>query len=231
MSTINYVIKHVRPLDIILFRGSSYFSQIIAYCSRKMLDSPPNDTFSHIGIVITREIVDDPKLEPGVLYILESTLSGTDKSKVNSIHHPKKKVFGVQVRPLIDVLNEYLSYPNTSAAYAYLNMRVKMDEGFKKTFTEIYYRVLDRIYDPNPCSLCGALFPCLREARDITQELTHTENLIFCSELVAIILKYCNILSNKTNTSNVVPEDFIGYDRDSEIPTDLYIDLHHIYRP
>src|SRR4029434_11276944 len=62
----------IQPLDIILFRGTDWVSHAICFLEGKMFG---HGDFSHAGVVVTREALDLPFLEPDKVYVWESTLS------------------------------------------------------------------------------------------------------------------------------------------------------------
>jgi hypothetical protein len=226
---IDIAIKDMRPLDVILVRGTNWFSTLIAYTEATHLKCDLQDTFSHAGIIVSREIIDDELLEPGKLYLWESCLT----HGVHSVHHPKKKFLGSQVRPLRETLLEYdRKSPNAFVGWLrYRNPRCVpiFDKDFRAMFTRFFNDNNNVVYDGNPFSLCGAVFRKLRPIAHMTQVLTHTERLMFCSELVAATLIRCRIIPSTVRPSYVLPQDFVGYDNELEpemrIPKDLFEDV------
>jgi len=62
----------IQPLDVILFRGVDAVSHAICFFEGKVFG---HGDFSHAGVAVTREVLDLPFLEPGRVYVWESTLS------------------------------------------------------------------------------------------------------------------------------------------------------------
>lgn len=223
---IDEAIKDMRPLDVIVVRGTNWFSTLIAYTQATHLKCELKDTFSHAGIIVSRDIINDELLEPGKLYLWESCLT----HGVKSVHHPTKKFLGSQVRPLRETLIEY-DQKSTDSFVGWLRYREGVqvpyfDNSFRRDFTEFFNYHNNILYDGNPFSLCGAVYKKLRPVARMTQILTHTEKLMFCSELVASALIRAGILSSKIKPSTVLPQDFVGYDDeddpDMRIPRDLF---------
>jgi hypothetical protein len=224
--------KNIRPLDVILVRGSTTFATLIAYTEATALKCDPPDTFSHVGIVISRDVIDDPLLEDGKLYIWESCLT----HGVYSVHHPEKKFLGSQVRPLKETLIDYAS--QTGGKVAWLSYRDSsslpdFNDGFRRRFTQFFKNNNNIYYDGNPFSLCGAVFRWCRPVARMTQLLSGTERLMFCSELVSKTLIFCNVLSPAINPSCVLPQDFLGFDNELDpeqrIPKDLFSECVVLY--
>jgi len=218
-------VKMIRPLDLVLFRGNDAVSGLIKFTSKRFLGMRSCDhVFSHIGLVVSRDIVDDPALEPGKLYVWESTLSGKLGQGVYSAHHPKKAFFGTQVRPLIELIEAYDKPDDTAIAIFPLDSSTRRKiykindifetEKLNDAFTPIFTRYNDRRYDANPCSLLGAMFPFFRCCRSTAEKGMDTEDWLFCSELVAHVFQDLGVLHKSVNPKNVVPVDLIGYDRE-----------------
>lgn len=206
------VSKTLRPGDLVLFSGDTFFSKLIKFAEKTQIKGKVYDEnlFSHIGMVVTSEILDDPRIEPGKLYILESTTGSVFSSKVPNIHGVYFD--GVQVRSLDDVFLAYDQPNDTHIACAHLIKPFTSDD--KSIFTEVYNTVINISYDSNIYSLASAVYPCLRPARDDIEDAVSTENWLFCSELVATILKKTGRLPDTVDPKNALPVDFLGYDRD-----------------
>lgn len=244
----------MKPFDLILVRSRKLLGNLICFVEKCVVNSarvniPLDDErsdhersenersehemyFSHVGIVVDSTVVDDPLMIPGVMYILESCLTCDD---VYSIHvKRRRKIFGVQVRPLAEAIKGYAlsgcivrraSLNTDRQNVAEMYARIANGE-LKKSFTKLYKAYLKIKYDPNPCSLCGAAIPKLRRTRNVTQLLTGTKRLLFCSELVTNVLQDIGVLAKNVDPRNVVPQDFVGYDIDNPgIPNELYLKI------
>lgn len=63
----------IKALDLICFKGGDPVSALIRGLE-KAYDG--DDRFSHVGVIVTTEVLSHPKMKPGSLYILESTATG-----------------------------------------------------------------------------------------------------------------------------------------------------------
>jgi hypothetical protein len=230
---IDDAIRNIKPLDVIVVRGTSLFARLIAYTEATKLKCNLEDTYSHAGIVISRDIVDDPALEWGKLYLWESCLT----HQTMSVHHPNKKFLGSQVRPLLEVIHTYLSKSGGKVGWlSYQDPTIKppFTRDFQVEFTKIFKKYNNIGYDYNPLSLCAAVFKSLRPVAYATQILTHSEKLMFCSELVARVLIDCNLISHRINPSCVLPQDFLGFDDEirleERIPETLFNNVVEILK-
>ena len=177
--------EHIRPLDLILFKGGDFISDIIRFLekiksrnipeSKAVYDITP-DSFSHVGIVVSDEILDDQRLKPGELYIWESTMSGKLTDGVNNIQG--KSYLGVQLRNLNDVIFAYDSSPCTRIAFSPIkesSMEIWEDkDSLKRKFTSIFTKYNGVRYDANLFSLSSSIFSCLRPLRDDIEEALNT---------------------------------------------------------
>src|SRR5262245_63829703 len=101
----------IQPIDLILFRGTDPVSHAICFLEAKKLG---RGDFSHVGLAVTREALDLPFLEPGKLYVWESTFSApvgfwakfTDRVPDRETEGVR---FGVQIRDLELVVPGYAS--------------------------------------------------------------------------------------------------------------------------
>lgn len=222
-------IKDMRPLDVILVKSSLLFPKVIAYTQAFELKCPEKDTFSHAGIIISRDVVNDNLLEPGKLYLWESCLT----HGVYSIHHPNKKFLGSQVRPLAETLTTYDEPHNNVVGWLRVKPRHRpaFSHEFRRTFTEFFNSHNNVCYDFNPLNLCAAVFKKLRPTAHLLTMLTGSEKLMFCSELVATTLIISRVFppSNKIKPCNVLPQDFLGYDNETDpqarIPSEVFRDI------
>jgi hypothetical protein len=83
----------------------------------------------------------------------------------------------------------------------------------RKRFTALFMAMDGGRYQMSPTHLGGALFGCCRPVRDTVGVSLG----VFCSELVAMVYQEFGILSEEIRSGDVLPMDFIGYDRD-DIP-------------
>lgn len=208
----------MNPLDLIFFKGTDYISKIVMI--GEDIKTAGSD-FSHVGIIVNSDLLDIPELVPGILYIMESTCS-TDVTTVNVL--TGKRTFGVQIRPLIQAVNDYKN-GSGKAAWSKLVKNPFLDNKTEtvKTFTKMFTKYSRSFYDMNMFDLMGTVVPCIRPIRNIVNDviineerilnnLTHVKfngvkNWVFCSELVAIAYQYVGLYDDK-----VVPEDMTPMD-------------------
>lgn len=235
----NGIKGEIEPLDLLLFRGEDFVSKTIRFLEKAVLG---NGSFSHVGIVVTRELMPWLKmLKPGEKYVWESTMSiplGGMVEDVPDIESGKGK-FGVQIRFLEDVIDSYTN-DETGALVAWVPLKdnpwlhKSNHKDIKRKVKKLHKKVGCRTYELNFLELVASLFPPLRIFRKKTEwvedigfgilrsfDLVEGEGdsesgdaFYFCSELVAYIYQKLGIISESINPNEVVPMDFLGYDRD-----------------
>lgn len=216
--------ENIKSLDLILFRGGDYISDFIRFMEAKHSGKHsgkkqkkyniPADAFSHVGLVVKSDILNDSRLSPEKIYVWESTMSGSlSEDGVSSIDG--KAHFGVQLRDFDKVIEAYDSGPNTRIAISHLLPKVDC-EALRDKFTELFKQYNGTAYDANPVSLASTVFSCLRPIRDDVEGMLGTEDFLFCSEFAALILKELGFYDEDTNPKNVVPMDFLGFDSDTD---------------
>lgn len=214
----------MNPLDLIFFKGDDIVGKFVSIGENIAVG---NSEFTHVGIVVTRELLDMPELIPGVSYLLESTVS-YDSSSVNIL--TGEVTYGVQIRKLTDVISSYRKCSGCRIAWArlmnnpFFEHRDIIIQNFKKVFDK--YR--NSLYDFNVLDLIAAAIPCCRKRRDFFEkvivdgsEIFHnlgifqnTHQWVFCSELVAIIYKSLGIFDKGIDPRDVIPMDLLGFDKD-----------------
>ena len=216
--------KYLESFDLVLFRGGNFAADAIIYIQKLSLDvKPPTGTdVSHVGMIVRSDILDHPGVLPGKTYILESTMSMPNFLKgaeaVPTIEGDG--CFGVQLRQYEPLIRAYDRPDNTAISIGKLLDNPAANGGgqlIKAKFTEFFKKISDIKYDFKPTSLFGAAFPCCRCMRDVSDEISGGE-LLFCSELIALVYKEFGILPQTVDPRNVIPMDFIpGLDRDGDI--------------
>lgn len=94
----------IKPLDCIFFKGTELISEAIMIMERLTLGV---GEWSHVGIVVNRDIIPGLNVKDDDLYIWESTISSSSKLITGDPTldaESGKGVFGVQVRKLKDVI-------------------------------------------------------------------------------------------------------------------------------
>ena len=235
--------SHIRPFDIIAFKGGNLVSSLISTFEEFETD---HGEFSHVGMVITKDILEcihtkDTyfKLKKNVLYIVESTRSA--EGSIPDIATGNFK-FGVQLRELTDVITNYLSHPNSKVAWCKLkdnpiDAKIHL---LKIKFSKIFHSLYGKHYDMSLLALAAAMFPSLRTIRDTKDEMCTLiyekcglkmasgcpSEWQFCSEIIAEIYKEFGVWGDECNPKDVLPVDFFGYDTDglkNVIESTIYI--------
>lgn len=228
----------VRPLDIIFFRGADFISRAISKIEEKMTGC---GEYTHVGMVVDGELLPGLGLNPAKKYVWESTMSSPFSlfsSDGVLDEQTNRGFFGVQIRDLDDLVEEYLKPEGTSMAWGKLlnNPWEVFDnrQNISDTFLTIFKLLNHTSYDYNPLSLLSAAFPCLRFLRDKKEEEEDDEtsvrsinrreakklvsdDMLFCSELVASVYCKLGVLGDHVDPQNALPVDFLGVDTDKEI--------------
>ena len=227
--TYSYDIARViaSPGDLVLFAGSDFVSSLIRHLENKLAHVPKRGiaagAFSHVGIVVTSEILDHPNVHPGKLYVWESTMGGKLGCGVKDVDG--NTFFGTQLRDLDELAPRYLKSKKSKIAIGRLIKNPLSgivdleDRGYiKEVFTRIFNRYNAIPYDINPFSLLGSALPPLRDVRDASEDVLHTKRWMFCSEMVAQVYKDLGVLPGSLDARDVIPMDFLGYDTDNIVP-------------
>jgi len=215
-------IKHqIKPLDLIVFRGSEFVSDAISFVEKISLGK---GDWTHIGIVVTPEIMPIHNSVPGKLYIWESTMSGKLLGDgVNNIE-TNGATFGVQIRELEDVLDKYDNDPKTRVGWCrliknpldqLLNEDINIYNTRRKfvidTVTRLNKQIGNATYDYNCCNLFSTVCCTCSSYR---REIFGHPNRYFCSELVAKVYIELGIIRKNIDPEKVAPEEFLGYTND-----------------
>jgi hypothetical protein len=227
------ILPTLRPFDIVLFSGIDVFSDLIKHVELEGLErvkdldavkaglSPQTEQFSHVGMIVTSDILDDPLVKPGKFYIWESTMSGKLGYGINDIEG--HGFLGVQLRNFEQVFLEYDIPNDTSVAIArFLNNPFSSSEAdesrcekIKTDFTKLFHRLNGVSYDYNILDLAACAWKSLRPLRNfLNAEFTGADDWLFCSELIAVTWQALGFLPPTVDPKNVLPMDLIGYDTD-----------------
>jgi hypothetical protein len=211
----------IKPLDLIVFRGSDFVSNSISLMEKIRLGK---GDWTHVGLVVTPEIIPIKNSQPGKLYIWESTMSGrTLGDGVNNIE-TGAATFGVQIRDLEDVIDKYDNDIDTKIGWCQLinnPLNQKPDEtneafiGRKLEICEKLSKFDNKIgnatYDYNLLNLLSTMCPtCTRCRRSV---FGHAEKY-FCSELVTNIYQIVDVMPKDIDPELVAPEELLGYTND-----------------
>jgi hypothetical protein len=237
----------LRPLDMLLFSGGEFVSKFIKHveitqlAQKKGIPVEPG-AFSHVGLVVTSEILDHELVLPEKIYIWESTMGGALGDGVTNVEG--KTFFGVQLRDFDTLVPVYDTPDDTSIAVAHLLVNpldsAKDKEEIKKKFTEIFHKYNGVLYDINLLDEMGSIFGVCRRIRDQIDEVIGDDKWLFCSEHVATVYQDMGIFPPTVIPENVVPMDLVGYDNDTEAqggiplvvslpPTYIVSSIHYQY--
>jgi len=208
--------NQIQPLDLITFRGGELVSDMIAFMEKVQLG---DGSWTHVGLVITSDIVPIKNGIPGKLYVWESTMSGSLGDGVNNIELGKG-TFGVQIRDLEDVIDKYDNDAKTKIGWAKLvnNPLIKKDTDtddeynnrvnmIKKVLIQFHKDTNNTTYDYNCCNLFSALFQCCSSCKGC---LSNQSDKYFCSELVADIYKKIDIIKSTIDPETITPMELLG---------------------
>lgn len=227
----------LQSFDLVFFRGDDFISDFIAFLEKRELIRSKssvnisNDVYTHIGIIIKSDVLDDDRLDKDKVYIWESTMSGRLTDGVNNIDG--KAYLGVQLRDFDEVMQHYDRPNDTKIAVGYLSKEIRerwyytsRPELLKSQFTKIFTGLNGIFYDANPVALFGSLsLPvccCMRKCRDATD--VANDEWLFCSELVANVFQTLMLIPPDVNPKNVIPMDFLGFDGDTSGRVPLIIE-------
>jgi hypothetical protein len=163
----------VQPLDLILFSGTDAVSRTIRFLEQKHLGS---GDYSHAGLAVSREVLDLPFLEPGRIYVWESTLTAargflsnyTDRianAELPDEGHDPEVTFGVQLRDLELVIPGYEVGGGAVGWAAYRGERLDPGET-RKHLMALYEEYGHAPYTSNLLDVFGAIYPAALKAAD-----------------------------------------------------------------
>jgi hypothetical protein len=216
----------IRPLDIFFFNGNGLVADLVKFAEERRLTPSTGEasptTYSHVGIIVTSEILNHPRVQPGRLYLWNATMSGSSCYGVKNIDG--ETFFGVQLQSLDELIVAYDKPNDTSIAVGYLTDEVRRHvfggedpenitykDAFKTKFTILFNELNGITYNYNPYSLLASIFPFLRPERKKVENILGTSQWLFCSELVALVFKRLDIVDKTVDIQNILPMDLLGY--------------------
>lgn len=225
----NQIKTQLTDLDLIVFANNDIVSRGIRFFESI---TNKNGSWSHVGIVVsTNSIPNIQNAKDNEWYILESTLSTSvvdhQDFKVRDVESGKY-VFGVQIRPLEDVLSNYTRAGRV--AWAKLNgnpftRRGEDDDTYnkrikkiQKKLSKVHDKYYHRTYEINPFDCIGAFQFCGGSCGNCIccDNICSSGNkFVFCSQIVAIIYQAIGIISKKVIPNKILPVDL--YQSDSSV--------------
>lgn len=219
-------IRHdLKPFDILLFKGKDFISNTIRQLQKYDISHDIADNFSHIGMVVTSDILDYEFVKPGKIYIIESSISGRFGQGVKTVEGKSK--FGVILRDFDELVHKYDKSIKTKIAVGHVKKEKnpflkatnkKKQKALKAKFTKYFHTVNHVSYDLNPISLLSTFNTPLtypfRLIRKFISDFTDTNGWTICSALIASVYIHMGIWPENIEPKNTLPVDFLGIDDD-----------------
>lgn len=209
-------IEDIKPLDCIFFKGTEFVSHAIVELEKITLGV---GEWSHVGLVVNREILPNLKVEDDDLYIWESTIS-SNCPLVTSDHtldvESEEPVFGVQLRKLKDVVKNSINssvkigwgklkhnplYPFPYESEEVANKRIEL---IKTILDRVHRNNYHRPYQKNVCRLFAAVFTYFSCCRS---SCCFGDDWMFCSQFVATVYESIGVISKYYDPELVLPQD------------------------
>lgn len=197
--------SQIRPLDLIAFKGGDAVSAFIRYLEKQTTGS---GDYSHVGVVVTTDVLDHPRMIAGRLYLLESTATGFLGCGVKNIEN--KSFFGVQITDLDKLVSKYDRSSQTAIAVCHLRSRNFENGVVRERLNDFWRRYAGRSYQFNMLSMLAAVFPWARTWQKQAEKVLGGEDWVFCSELACIAYQEAGLLDKDIVHEYVVPADFTG---------------------
>ena len=217
LEEIEKFIRELRPLDMLLVRGTSLYSQLISNGSE--LIRGEGDA-SHCAIIVNKKICRKIKADVNddELLTMESTLSEIDGLDIET----QRVTFGTQFRNLKSVVISYIEKGYSVGVVKlkenpYVNAKtdedlLKLQNIFDKIY-DTYYGVNKAYYTINLIELLATIIPSLRGLRkksnDFIKRVLNDNEWIFCSELCAIVYQELGLIKMEDGET---PEDYLPVD-------------------
>jgi hypothetical protein len=226
------ILEHIRPLDLVLFSGKNILSKTIQLVEKKKFGL---GTISHVGVVVNKDVLPHIReLKENRLYIWESTSSKNNwTGHIKDIHGHNR--FGVQIRDLEHVIHRYLesqgrvywgklkNNPWKCKSLSYRE-RFRQKRDIILTMKDVENKYGNSSFNLSIIDLAASIFPSLRPLRSLKKKIKRifkkkksTQVPLFCSEFASIIYKNLKIMPEDTEPSNIVPVDFIRYNKEKNI--------------
>jgi hypothetical protein len=166
--------------DIILFSTNKWYSELI--------EVGDECVYSHCGVILRDPIYIDASLNG--LYLLESGAEPF-RDVVDHQYH-----FGVQIVPLINVINEYVVKREGSMFHR--SLTCKRDKDFEQKILEIYKVIKNKPYNCDPFDWLEALFGLHLFDCKITSRF-------WCSALVGYVYVKLGLINDNVDWSLITP--------------------------
>lgn len=209
----------LKTLDMILFRGWDWVSRGMLRVESRAL-GPEGGRYSHCGLVVRGSDfpIGSPFRNDDKLYAFECT----DPKEDGVRNVSGEKFTGVQLRDLDAVIENYDREPQTEMAWMRMRDESRPDVD-PKLLEDVVKKYIDRPFQWNPLYLFGALYESIRPLRNRFRRRWRSDK-VFCSQLVALVLRDLGVLADDVDPLNVIPTDFRApdqthtLDRDGKVP-------------
>lgn len=208
------------PFDLILFKGDDIISSTISRVEKNLFG---NGEWTHVGVLLTKDVLDFKNSKNGKLYIWESTMSGGLSGDNVLDEETNKGKFGVQIRDFEKVIQSYLKSGNTKIAWCPLknnpftkNSNESIDEflnrilKLKKNLTEFYKIHKDSPYDYKILPLLKTIYPCFGKI-PLLHKLFTSKHKLFCSEMVTLLYQHLNLIDINIDPETIAPVELISH--------------------
>lgn len=214
------IINLINPLDVILFKGSSFFANVVGKAEKIGLH---NDSWTHAAIVVTPELIPIKNVSPNTRCVWETFMFASDEVETCEV---PQAINGVQVRELADVIDTCDVNNKTRIGWCklmnnpcvkkegedYETYKKRMDD-VRKTLTTIYYKFNNiTSYELNLFRSLGSILPIFKIFNGKPDDANRK---FFCSEFVAYIFQQLNLLQKNVDPAHIAPVEFIGATNDS----------------
>jgi hypothetical protein len=183
MTGIHFNLDELQTGDVILFSTNKWYSDLI--------ELGDECVFSHCGMILRDPVYIDPSLQG--LFLLESGLEPFPDAVDHQIH------FGVQIVPLIKVIDEYVIQREGQVYRRKLNC--VRNEELEEKIKQAYHVARDKPYNCNPFDWLEALLGFHWFDRKITSRF-------WCSALVAFMFVKVGFLDSTIDWTLVTPRDW-----------------------
>lgn len=212
-----FVIDKIAPLDIIFYKGDGLVSTSISTIEKIFLN---NGDWSHVGLVITNDLIPIINGKPNEKYIWETFLPVSSEIKSCELD---KQVNGLQIRKLVDVVDFYDDSISSKIGWSKLiNNPYKRNENdtdetynnriiqLKTILTNIYNEFTNKSeYQTNMLRSIGAIIPFMEFFVD--KKTDDKKHRFFCSEFVTYIYQSLGLISDKIVPGFIAPVELIGF--------------------
>jgi hypothetical protein len=205
--------NEIEPLDIVFFKGGDFVSDFIRFNSQIEIGI---NNWSHIGIVVSTDLLPIKNGKPGKLYLWESILSGKLCDGVYNIE-TNDSFFGTQIRSLKRILSVNKGNKKVNIGVGklknnpYKKQDGESDQDYNLRFKLLKQKLLYLYHTYNNVRFqynCIRLFNTMYDIFDPCISKNNTERL-FCSQLVALILNELEVIK-VDDTAKVIPADLLS---------------------